>query len=160
MNQNNHKRKKKMGFFRINSLKAAILTVLSAILIVIVVQNISVSNNASESTELSATDGKVAVLTHENFNTTIKNGITLVDFWAVWCMPCRIQGPIVEDVAAEMKGKVKVGKLDVDKNRAISTRYNIRSIPTIIIFQDGKPVKAFVGVQQKETLINALNEYL
>jgi len=84
----------------------------------------------------------------------------LVDFWAVWCGPCQMQGPIVEEVAAALDGKVKVGKVNVDENSAVSQKFNIMSIPTLMIFKDGTVVKQFIGVQSKETLLNELNKLI
>lgn len=83
----------------------------------------------------------------------------LVDFWATWCGPCKVVGPIVEEVASDNEGKpVKVGKMDVDANTTIPGQYGIMSIPTLIVFKGGKPVKQMVGVQTKEALQAALDE--
>jgi thioredoxin 1 len=79
----------------------------------------------------------------------------LVDFWAPWCGPCRILGPIVEELASEVTN-IKIGKMNVDENQAVATEYGIMSIPTIKIFKDGQIVKEFVGVQSKETLAEAI----
>jgi len=84
----------------------------------------------------------------------------LVDFWAPWCGPCRMQGPIVEEVAKEMGESAVVGKLNVDENPATAGQYGIMSIPTILIFSEGKPVAQFVGVQSKETLVAELKKHL
>ncbi len=84
----------------------------------------------------------------------------LVDFWAPWCGPCRMQGPIVEDVAKEMDGQAKVAKLNVDENPMKSQQYGIMSIPTLIIFHKGQAVRQFVGVQSKETLVSELRRLL
>jgi thioredoxin 1 len=84
----------------------------------------------------------------------------LVDFWAVWCGPCQTQGPIVEDVAKELEGKAIVGKLNVDENPTTAGTYNVMSIPTLIVFKGGQPVKQFVGVQNKETLLTELKKYV
>ena len=84
----------------------------------------------------------------------------LVDFWAVWCGPCQIQGPILEEVARAMEGKAKVGKVNVDENSQVSQKYGIMSIPTIMIFKDGTVVKQFIGVQSKETLLGELNKLI
>ncbi len=81
----------------------------------------------------------------------------LVDFWAVWCGPCQMQGPIVEDVAKTMEGKAVVGKVNVDENPGVAGKYGVMSIPTLIIFKGGQPVKQFVGAQSKDILISALN---
>lgn len=84
----------------------------------------------------------------------------LVDFWAVWCGPCQMQGPIVEEVAKAMEGKAKVGKVNVDENPKTAGTYGIMSIPTLIIFNAGKPIKQLVGVQSKETLVGELQKLL
>lgn len=101
---------------------------------------------------------KLRKLTDANFQGTINKGITLVDFWAPWCTPCKIQGPIVSDVADEVGDKAKIGKLNVDENQKTAAKYGIRSIPTIYIFKDGEPVKKFVGVKTKTVLVKAINE--
>lgn len=95
-----------------------------------------------------------------NFDKTIKKGLVLVDFWAEWCAPCRIQNSILEDIVSEMEGKVIIAKLNVDENRQIATRYSIRSIPTLLLFYNSKITRQFIGVQQKQTIINAINQYL
>lgn len=82
----------------------------------------------------------------------------LVDFWAVWCGPCQMQGPIVEDVAKTMTGKAKVGKINVDENPAVAQKYGIMSIPTLMIFKNGTIVKQFIGVQSKDVLLGELNK--
>lgn len=89
--------------------------------------------------------------TSSNFNTEVLSSETpvLVDFWATWCGPCRMQGPIIDALAAE---GYNVGKLDVDENPDIARRYNVMSIPTLILFKNGEEVQRFVGVQTKEKL--------
>ena len=84
----------------------------------------------------------------------------LVDFWAVWCGPCQVQGPIVEEVATAMGDRAKVLKLNVDENPKYPQQYGIMSIPTLLIFKDGVAVKQFVGVQSKETLVAELNKLI
>ena len=81
-----------------------------------------------------------------SFNEAIASGTTLVDFWATWCGPCRMQAPILDSFEAEMGAEVKVGKVDVDEEPDIAGRFNIFSIPTIIVFRDGKEVARTVGV--------------
>ena len=80
----------------------------------------------------------------------------LVDFWAPWCGPCQMMGPIVDELAKEIEGKAKVGKLNVDESMEIAEKYGIMSIPALKIFKNGKEAKEFVGVQNKETLKKAL----
>jgi thioredoxin 1 len=82
----------------------------------------------------------------------------LVDFWAEWCMPCRNLAPIVDAVAEEFAGKGKVGKLDIDNNRAVAMKYGITAIPTIIIFKGGQVAKKFVGFKKKDELAAAMTE--
>jgi thioredoxin 1 len=101
-------------------------------------------------------------ITDANFDTEVMKSDTpvLVDFWAVWCGPCQMQGPIVEEVAKAMEGKVKVGKMNVDENPQVSQQFGIMSIPTIMIFKSGTVVKQFIGVQSKETLMGELNKLI
>ena len=84
----------------------------------------------------------------------------LVDFWAEWCMPCKMIAPIVEELAEEYVGKVKIGRMDTDGNRDVPIKYAISAIPTLILFKDGEMVKKFVGLQQKADLKSALDEYV
>ena len=84
----------------------------------------------------------------------------LVDFWAVWCGPCQMQNPILEEIAKEFEGKVKIAKLNVDENPNSATRYGVMSIPTLIIFKGGNIVKQMIGVQSKEILTEELNKVL
>ncbi len=82
----------------------------------------------------------------------------LVDFWAEWCQPCHMLTPTIDELAADYKGKVKVGKVDTDANRDVSIKYGISAIPTIILFSGGEVVKKFVGLTSKEQFEAALNE--
>lgn len=84
----------------------------------------------------------------------------LVDFWAKWCGPCRLQGPIVEELAKEFDGKVKVAKLEVDENPRTAARFGIMSIPTLAVFQNGKAVKGMIGLQSKEALKQTLHSFV
>ncbi|MDO8451786.1 MAG: thioredoxin [bacterium] len=100
------------------------------------------------------------IITDQNFDQEVlkSDRPVLVDFWAVWCGPCQMQGPIVEEVAAALAGKAKVGKLNVDENPGTAQKYSIMSIPTLLIFKGGQVVKQFIGVQSKETLLTELNK--
>jgi thioredoxin 1 len=97
-------------------------------------------------------------ITDQTFDETVLKSTkpVLVDFWATWCGPCQMQGPIVEEVAREMEGKAVVGKVNVDENPTSAGKYGVMSIPTLIIFKGGQPVKQMVGVQSKDILISAL----
>ena len=96
----------------------------------------------------------VLELTDESFGEEIENGegLAVVDFWAEWCGPCRAVGPVIESLAEDYAGKVKVGKVDVDSNRRITERFNVRSIPSILYFKDGELVETVVGVRSKSQL--------
>jgi thioredoxin 1 len=99
-------------------------------------------------------------VTSENFENLISKGVTLVDFWAPWCGPCRMQGPIVERVAATLGDKAVVSKINVDEEQAPAQKFSVTSIPTLIIFKDGKPAKQFVGVQSEEVLVSTIEGLL
>lgn len=99
-------------------------------------------------------------LTAPNFDKALKKELVLVDFWAEWCAPCRIQNPILEEIVLEMGDKALIAKLNVDDNREIAAKYSIRSIPTLLLFHKGEIARQFVGVQQKQTIMNAINQYL
>ncbi len=103
---------------------------------------------------------KALELTDENFVETIGSGVTLVDFWAPWCAPCMVQGPIVEKVAEKVASRAKVAKVNVDEGRQAAGQYGVRSIPTLIVFRDGKPVQQFVGVQSEAQLVSAIEQAL
>ncbi|AIH04358.1 MULTISPECIES: thioredoxin [Thermodesulfobacterium] len=101
-------------------------------------------------------------VTDETFETEVlKSPIpVLVDFWAAWCGPCRVIAPIIDELAEEFEGKVKVMKLNVDENPVTPGKYGIRAIPTLIIFKNGEPVEVIVGAVSKNTIVNALNKVL
>ncbi len=95
-----------------------------------------------------------------NFSAVIAKGVSLVDFWAPWCAPCRMQGPIVNQLADEMSEKVNICKMDVDQNKKTASKLGIQSIPTIMIFKNGKVVKKFVGIKPKNQLQKELEAVL
>ncbi|MBY0470662.1 thioredoxin [bacterium] len=100
--------------------------------------------------------------TDSNFNSDIlkSNELTLVDFWAEWCGPCKLLGPTIDSLADEYTGKVKVFKMNVDENPQTPTQFHIRGIPTVILFQNGKVVEQLVGNQPKEAFVEAIQKHL
>lgn len=102
--------------------------------------------------------GEVIEVTDANFQEEVLDSDipVIVDFWAAWCGPCRMVGPIVEEIAKDQEGKVKVGKLNVDDNREVATRYQIMSIPTILKFENGEVARQVVGAMPKAALIKEL----
>lgn len=94
-------------------------------------------------------------ITDSNFQQEVLNSATpvLIDFWAVWCGPCKMVAPVVEEIAKEYDGKLKVGKVDVDSNPEISMKYGIRSIPTLMVFKAGKIVEQIIGAVPKRNVI-------
>ncbi|MGE3286430.1 MAG: thioredoxin [Pseudonocardia sp.] len=84
----------------------------------------------------------------------------LVDFWAAWCGPCKMVAPVLDEIAGENKEKLTVAKLDIDANPATARDYQVMSIPTMILFKDGKPVKQIVGAKPKAALLSDLSDYL
>jgi thioredoxin 1 len=95
-------------------------------------------------------------LNYPNFDKVIENTTILVDFWAEWCSPCKVQDPILEEVAKELNGKALIGKVNVDDNRTLASKYGIMNIPTMILFKNGQKIHQFVGVQPKEKIINTI----
>ncbi len=91
-------------------------------------------------------------LIEKDFDNVISSGVTLVDFWATWCGPCKMQGPIIDQLGDKYQGKFTVAKLDVDQNPSIAARYGVMSIPTLIVYREGEEVTRRVGVQSLQEL--------
>jgi thioredoxin 1 len=101
-------------------------------------------------------DNQITELSSSQFDLAIANEVILVDFWAPWCMPCRMQKPILEEVAGNIDGQSKIAELNIDEAQDIALRFGVQSIPTLILFKNGSEVRRFVGVQPREILIDAI----
>lgn len=95
-------------------------------------------------------------MTMDEFQEAISNGVTLVDFWATWCGPCKMMLPILEELKDEFEGSANIIKLDVDENQEVSSNYGVRTLPAFFVFKDGDVVAQFSGPQSKETLADAI----
>ncbi len=98
----------------------------------------------------------VIELSSGNYDEATKNGVVLVDFWAPWCGPCKMQTPILEKVAAAIAGKAVIAKVNVDENPELAAKYGIRSIPTLILLKNGEKKQQYVGLQQQAALVAAI----
>ena len=109
-----------------------------------------------------ASNGNVHTVTDADFDTQVKASatLTLVDFWADWCGPCKMIAPTVEELADEYEGRLKVCKLDVDENQRTAQQYAVRSIPSILFFKDGKVVETVVGAVRKQRLEEVIEAHL
>ena len=100
---------------------------------------------------------KVKILNDQNFAGRISAGTVLVDFWADWCMPCKLMVPVLNDLAEQTDGKVTIAKLNVDESKATAAKFKVRSIPTLILFKNGKEIHRFVGVKTKDYLLREID---
>ncbi|MBN1915209.1 MAG: thioredoxin [Parachlamydiales bacterium] len=100
------------------------------------------------------------ILTDDNFEESIKKGVALVDFYASWCGPCRMLAPIIEELAAHFSGKALIGKLDIDSEQKTAMKYRVTSVPTVILFKEGKEVQRVIGLRDAATLKKLIQENL
>lgn len=99
-------------------------------------------------------------LNYPNFDKVVGQSTILIDFWAEWCAPCKVQDPILDQVAEEMNGRILVGKVNIDDNKTLANKYNIMSIPTMILFKNGEKIHHFSGVQSKERILHLLKKHI
>jgi thioredoxin 1 len=101
--------------------------------------------------------GKYIELTSENFDATVNEGVSLVDFWAPWCGPCRMIAPVIEELAEDFDGKANICKVNTDEQQELAVKFGVRSIPTIIFMKDGKKVDEMIGAASKAQFAEKLN---
>jgi thioredoxin 1 len=99
-------------------------------------------------------------LTQNNFKQLTAAGLILVDFWAPWCGPCKLVAPTLNEIADEQKGRLRIGKVNVDQQQALASKFKVRNIPTLVLLKNGKEVKRFIGVKMKKQLMGEINEFL
>jgi len=105
-------------------------------------------------------NSNIIELTDDTFEEVIKEGVTLVDFWAPWCGPCRVQNPVISKIADEVGDEAKICKINVDEYKNAARQMKIKNIPNIIIFKDGEPVKQIIGAKPKHLILNSLKPLL
>lgn len=104
--------------------------------------------------------GKYIELTEANFDSTVNEGVALVDFWAPWCGPCRMLAPVIDELAEEFEGRAKICKANTDEAQDLAAKFGIRSIPTMLFFKNGEVVDQLIGAQSKQAIASKLNSLL
>ena len=132
--------------------------IIAAVVIAVLVILFMRSYNKMKNTPAVADSELIEHLTAQNFAHKTKNGVVLVDFWADWCMPCKMMAPILNEVAVATDGTATIYKLNVDEQQQVAAQYGIRSIPTMILFKDGKEMERIIGVKSKEAVIASINK--
>jgi len=102
---------------------------------------------------------KIVALTEKNFQTQTKNKLVLVDFWASWCAPCKMMAPVLNDAASELEGNAIIGKVNIEENQSLAKQFNIRSIPTMVLFKNGVEVGRFSGVKNKDFVLKQIRNF-
>lgn len=104
--------------------------------------------------------GKYIELTNENFEATVASGVSLVDFWAPWCGPCRMIAPVIDELANDFAGQANICKVNTDEEQELAVKFGVRSIPTILFFKDGKVVDQMIGAASKQAFADKIKSFL
>lgn len=139
-------------------MNSSIIYFVIAFILVALLASFVLNYRKMKNTPVVADSDKIKTLTDKNFEHQIKSGVTLVDFWAAWCMPCKMMAPILNDLSEVVTGDATVGKLNVDEQKAAAAKYGVRSIPTLILFKNGKEINRFVGVKTKDFLLKEIQK--
>jgi len=132
--------------------------IIALVVIAVVVILFMRSYNKMKNTPAVENSELIEHLTAQNFAHKTKSGVVLVDFWADWCMPCKMMAPILNEVAEATDGTATIFKLNVDEQQQVAAQFGIRSIPTMILFKDGKEVERIIGVKSKEAVMASINK--
>ena len=106
------------------------------------------------------TEDKVQEITNKQFEEFTKKGLVFIDFFAEWCMPCLMMAPIIDELSEKFRGKIKFGKVNVDENKALAQKFNVMSIPNMVLFKDGKKAAQFIGAVSQDELENKLKSFV
>ncbi len=123
-----------------------VLLIIGGAVVLFIIYSFFMARKMRKSSAVEDSDN-IKVLNDQTFESEIKNGVTFVDFWAPWCMPCKMMGPIINELADDQSINASIAKLNVDENQKIAAKYGVRGIPTSIIFKNGKEIKRFVGIK-------------
>lgn len=141
-------------FFKENIMKIVLIIV--AVVVLLFIGLVIYSRLKFKNLPNVAPHKDILILNEKNFNQRLRGKLVLVDFWAEWCGPCKVMSPILNDIAAGNNGGFLVAKVDVDKNQALAKKHNVRSIPTLVAFKNGKEVGRYVGIKTKSFLLKEM----
>lgn len=133
-------------------------TIIGVVILVALLGYMFYSYHKMKNAPAVAPSALIKELTDESFKKETASGLVMVDFWATWCMPCKVMAPVLNEVAEEVAGKAVIAKLDVDKHPKSSAANNIRGIPTLVLYKKGVEIKRFVGVKSKNQLVEEIKK--